>query len=599
MSYQGKILRVNLSERKVSTEDLDFELAKKYLGGRGLATKIFYDEVGPKVDPFSEENKIIFSTGLLTGTTAPTGGRYMVVTKGPLTGTIASSNSGGFFGAELKFSGYDLLIIEGKSEEPVYISIRGSEVEIKDAKHLWGKDTYYTTDKLLEEFGDKKARVSCIGPAGENLVLISSIINEKGRAAGRTGVGAVMGSKNLKAIVVKGNKRPEVKNKSKFSQVVKEKITKLRNNSITGEGLPKLGTKVLDSIINANGMYPTKNFQSGTFEYVEEVNGEALVEKGYLIKNKACFGCPIACGRVVTLPTGEEGEGPEYESGWAFGADCGVKDLISITEANFLCNKLGLDTISAGSTIACAMELYEKGYIKDEEIGNATKPVFGSGEAIVYYTKAIAYREGLGDKLAEGSYRFAESYGHPELSMTVKKQEIPAYDPRGAQGHALEYATSNRGACHVRGYMISPEILGVPEKLETQKLEGKAQWVKTFQDLTSVIDAAGLCLFTSFALGADDYTDLINAALDTNMSTEEVMRIGERIWNMERLYNLEAGIDPKDDTLPKRFLEEPLPDGPQKGSVVRLDVLIPEYYKVRGWDESGKPTEGKKQELGL
>ena len=599
MSYQGKILRVNLSKGEVSTEDLDFELAKKYLGGRGLATKIFYDEVGPKVDPFSEENKLIFSTGLLTGTTAPTGGRYMVVTKGPLTGTIASSNSGGFFGAELKFAGYDLLIIEGKSEEPVYILIRGPEVEIKDAKHLWGKDTYYTTDKLLEEFGDKKARVSCIGPAGENLVLISSIINEKGRAAGRTGVGAVMGSKNLKAIVVKGNKRPEVKNKSKFSQVVKEKITKLRNNSITGEGLPKLGTKVLDSIINANGLYPTKNFQEGTFEYVEEVNGEALVEKGYLIRNKACFGCPIGCGRVVTLPTGEEGEGPEYESGWAFGADCGVKDLISITEANFLCNKLGLDTISAGSTIACAMELYEKGYIKDEEIGNATKPVFGSGEAIVYYTKAIAYREGIGDKLAEGSYRFAESYGHPEFSMTVKKQEIPAYDPRGAQGHALEYATSNRGACHVRGYMISPEILGVPEKLETQKLEGKAQWVKTFQDLTSVIDAAGLCLFTSFALGADDYTDLINAALDTNMSTEEVMRTGERIWNMERLYNLEAGIDPKDDTLPKRFLEEPLPDGPQKGAVVRLDVLIPEYYKVRGWDENGKPTEGKKQELGL
>ncbi len=599
MSYQGKILRINLSTKSVLTENLDFELAKKYLGGRGLASKIFYDEVGPHVDPFSEENKIIFATGLLTGTTAPTGGRYMIITKGPLTGTIASSNSGGFFGAELKFAGYDLLIIEGKADEPVYISVKDSEVKINSAKHLWGKDTYETTDKLLEEFGDKKARVSCIGPAGENLVLISSIINEKGRAAGRTGVGAVMGSKNLKAIVVRGTKRPEVKNKSKFSEVVKEKINKLRNNSITGEGLPKLGTKVLDSIINANGLYPSKNFQKGTFEYVEEVNGEALVEKGYLIKNKPCFGCPIACGRVVTLPTGEEGEGPEYESGWAFGADCGVKDLIAITEANFLCNKLGLDTISTGSTIACAMELYEKGYLKDEEIGNATKPVFGSSEAIVYYTKAIAYREGLGDQLAQGSYRFAEAHGHPELSMTVKKQEIPAYDPRGAQGHALEYATSNRGACHVRGYMISPEILGVPEKLETQKLEGKAQWVKTFQDLTSIIDSAGLCLFTSFALGADDYADLINAALDTNMSTEEVMRIGERVWNMERLYNLEAGIDPKEDTLPKRFVEDPLPDGPQKGATVRLDVLIPEYYKVRGWDENGKPTEDKKQELGL
>ncbi len=599
VSYTGKLLRVNLTDKTSKVEQIDEKLFKLYLGGRGLASKILMDEIDLKIDPLSPENKLIFATGLLTGTTAPTGGRYMVVTKGPLTGTIASSNSGGFFGAELKFAGYDMLIIEGKADKPVYISIMNGDVEIKDASRLWGKDTYFTTDTILKEVGDERAKVSCIGPAGENLVLISSIINDKGRAAGRTGVGAVMGSKMLKAIVVRGNKRPEVKDKGQFSEVVREKITTLRSNGITGEGLPKLGTKVLDSIINANGLYPTRNFNKGTYEYVEEVNGEALVEKGYLIRNKACFGCPIACGRVVTLPTGEEGEGPEYESGWAFGADCGVSDLVSITEANFLCNKLGLDTISTGSTIACAMELYEKGYLKDEEIRNATKPRFGSSEAIVYYTKAIAYREGLGDKLAEGSYRFAQAHGHPELSMSVKKQEIPAYDPRGAQGHALEYATSNRGACHVRGYMISPEILGVPEKLETQKLEGKAQWVKTFQDLTAVIDSAGLCLFTSFALGGDDYADLINAATGYNLSTEEMMKIGERIWNLERIFNLEAGLDPKEDTLPKRFLEDPLPDGPQKGATVKLSVLIPEYYKVRGWDENGIPTTEKRKELGF
>ncbi len=599
MSFTGKLLRVNLSTKSFNVESIDPELFKLYLGGRGLASKILMDEIDSKIDPLSPENKLIFATGLLTGTTAPTGGRYMVVTKGPLTGTIASSNSGGFFGAELKFSGYDMLIVEGKADKPVYISIMNGEVEIKDASHLWGKDTYFTTDAILKEVGDERAKVSCIGPAGENLVLISSIINDKGRAAGRTGVGAVMGSKMLKAVVVKGSKRPEVKDKGKFSEVVREKINMLRSNGITGEGLPKLGTKVLDSIINANGLYPNRNFNNGTYEYVDEVNGEALVEKGYLIRNKACFGCPIACGRLVTLPTGEEGEGPEYESGWAFGSDCGVSDLISITEANFLCNKLGLDTISTGSTIACAMELYEKGYLKDEEIGNATKPRFGNSEAIVYYTKAIAYREGLGDKLAEGSYRFAKTHGHPELSMSVKKQEIPAYDPRGAQGHALEYATSNRGACHVRGYMISPEILGVPEKLETQKLARKAKWVKIFQDLTGVIDSAGLCLFTSFALGADDYADLINAATGYDMSTDEVMKIGERVWNLERIFNLESGIDPKEDTLPKRFLKDPLPDGPQKGATVRLDVLIPEYYKVRGWDERGIPTESKRRELGL
>ncbi|WP_035589419.1 aldehyde ferredoxin oxidoreductase family protein [Hippea jasoniae] len=592
-----RALRINLSSGEISDFEVDGELVKKYLGGRGLATKILMDEIDPTIDPLSEENKLIFANGLLTGTAVPTGGRYMVVTKGPLTGTIASSNSGGFFGAELRKAGWSLLIVEGKAKNPVYIAINDDKVEIKDAGHLWGKTTDITTDMLLEEFGDKRARVACIGPAGENLVKFAAIMNDKSRAAGRTGVGAVMGSKNLKAIVVRGSQRINVMDQATFMDAVKAKVDIIRKNPITGEGLPKLGTKVLDSIINQNGLYPTRNFQSGTFEYTEEVNGEALVEKGYLINNTACYACPIGCGREVVLPNGRKGEGPEYESGWAFGADCGVKDLIAITDANFMCNELGLDTISAGTTLAAAMELYEKGYLPKEDLGGGPELVFGSSESLLYYLKKIAYREGIGDKLAEGSYRFCSSYGHPEFSMTVKKQELPAYDPRGVQGHALEYATSNRGGCHVRGYMISPEILGVPEKLDPQSLESKANWVKEFQDLTAVIDSAGLCLFSSFALGADDYTELINAGTGFNLTTDEVLKIGERIWNLERLFNFKAGIGPDEDRLPERFEKEPLPDGAQKGSVSHYKDILKEYYKLRGWSEDGYIPEDKLKEL--
>ncbi len=590
-SKEFLVLRVNLTNKSYSKETISSDLVRSYLGGRGLGSKILYDEIDPKIDPLSPENKLIFATGLLTGTNASTGGRYMVITKGPLTGTIASSNSGGFFGAELKFTGFDMIIFEGKADNPKYLSIIGDKIELKNAKNVWGKTVHETTDLLKKEVGQKDARVSCIGPAGENLVKFASIMNDKNRAAGRTGVGAVMGSKNLKAVVVKADKKKmDFYNHEKLTEVVKKQTKMIKENGVTGEGLPALGTKVLDNIINENGLYPTNNFQKATFDKTYEVSGEALVEKGYLQKNTGCFACPIRCGRDVKLPNGRKGEGPEYETGWAFGADCGVSDLNAITEANFLCNELGLDTISTGATIAAAMELFENGYIKKEELENGPELRFGSSESIVYYTRQIGYRQGIGDKLAEGSFRLAEGKNHPEISMTVKKQELPAYDPRGAQGHGLNYATSNRGGCHVRGYMISPEILGSPEKLETQTIEGKPEWVKTFQDLTAVIDSAGVCLFTSFALGAEEYKDLINAVGDYDYTTEEVMEVGERIYTLERQFNLDAGITPEEDTLPKRFFEEPLPDGSQKGNIHHLDKLLPKYYDVRGWDSKGYPT---------
>src|SRR6056297_3571044 len=596
--YEYKVLRVDLTNEEIKTEKIVGDDVKNYLGGRGLASKILYDEIDPKVDPLSPENKLIYATGLLTGTAASTGGRYMVVTKGPLTGTIASSNSGGFFGAEMRFSGNDMIIFEGKSDQPVYLSIKGDKAELKDASHVWGKKVNETTDMLIEEFGDDNAKVSCIGPAGENKVLFASIMNEKNRAAGRTGVGAVMGSKNLKAVVVKSDENKVNYDKESAMEVVRKQTKMLKEDGVTGEGLPALGTKVLDNIINSNGLYPTRNFQSGTFDKTSEVSGEALVEKGYLQSNKGCYGCPIRCGRNVKLPNGLHGEGPEYESGWAFGADCGVSDLNAVTEANFLCNELGLDTISAGTSIACAMELYEKGYIKDEELENGPELNFGSSEAIVYYTKKMGYREGFGDKLAKGSYRLAEEKGHPELSMSVKKQELPAYDPRGVQGHGLNYVTSNRGGCHVRGYMISPEILGVPEKLDPQELEGKPKWVMIFQDLTAVIDSIGMCLFTSFALGLDDYREIVNAGTQFDYTSEALLETGERIYNLERQFNLEAGISPDEDKLPERF-DEPLPDGPQKGINSKYKELLPKYYKKRGWEEDGYISDKKLEEMGI
>ena len=593
--YCGKILRVNLTTGEIKKEELDLGIAKKFIGGRGLGSYILFKEIDPAVDPLSPENKIIFATGPLTGSSAPTS-RYMVITKSPLTGAIACSNSGGFWGAELKFAGYDLIIVEGKAQNPSYIYIKDDTVEIKDAKACWGKLVSETTELLQNEVGDPKARVLTIGPAGEKLSPIAAIMNEKYRAAGRSGVGAVMGSKNLKAIVVRGSGKVKSADSEKTKKLLSNLIKKIKENGVTGQGLPKYGTAVLVNIINEHGIFPTNNFQKAYFPLADAISGETLAEK-YFVKKDPCYHCPIACGRYCKVDD-EEGGGPEYETVWAFGADCGVSDLSAIIKANNLCNEYGLDTISAGATIACAMELYEKGHIKKEEL-DGPELKFGSAEAIIEWTRKMGAGEGFGAKLALGSYRLAESYGVSELSMSVKKQELPAYDPRGVQGHGLQYATSNRGGCHVRGYLISPEVLGVPEKLDRFSLEGKAKWAKLFQDLTAVIDSLGLCLFTSFALDLNDYCELYNCIVGETFTPEDMLIAGERIWNLERLFNLQAGISPEEDTLPKRLLEEPIPEGPSKGHVHRLKELLPEYYRVRGWDEKGIPTPEKLKALGL
>jgi aldehyde:ferredoxin oxidoreductase len=596
--YQGNMLRVNLTTGDMKTSPISDEMSRKYIGGRGLSAKILYDEVDPTIDAYSPDNKLIFATGPLSGTRAPTGGRYEVSCKSPLTGTITGANSGGEWAAYLRRAGIEVIVFEGKAKKPMYLQITNGKAELKSAEKLWGLDTHKTTDALQRDLG-KEYRVACIGPAGEKLVKISCVINDKHRAAGRGGTGAVMGSKSLKAIAVKGDKKIEVADEEAFKRAHDDALKKIKASAVTGEGLPKYGTAVLVNIINGSGVLPTRNYQTGVFAEADKVSGETM-EKTILTKRAACFSCPIGCGRVTDIKTGRyksAGEGPEYETIWSFGPDCGVSDLAPISKANYLCNELGLDTISMGSTIGCAMELYQRGKLKKDKVGKELK--WGDGDAVVELTEKTAKREGLGNDLAEGSLRLAQKYGAPELSMSVKGEETPAYDPRGIQGHGLHYASNNTGGNHVRGYMISPEILGIPQKLDPFVTEGKETWCKLIQDLTAVVDSSGMCLFTSFALGAPEYAALLASGTGFDFTPDELLATGERIWNIERLFNIKAGFTSKNDTLPPRLLKEPMPEGPAKGLVVMLDKMLPNYYKARGWDANGVPTKERLKKLGI
>ena len=595
--WQNKLLRVDLTNKKITTEELKKEWVKSFLGGRGLGVKYLFEELKENTDPFSPENKLIFVTGPLTGTYGAANGRYMVVTKSPLNNFITSSNSGGYFPSELKYAGYDMIIVEGKSEKPVYIAIYNDRVEIRGAANLWGKTTIETEEIIKNEFHND-AKIACIGPAGEKQVLFSCIINDKYRAAGRSGVGAVMGSKNLKAIAVRGTGGVKISDKNNYRKAAQHTYSLIKKAPVTAEGLPKYGTAVLVNIIHESGLLPVNNFLREYIENVENISGEKMAET-ILKRNKACMSCLIGCGRVAVVRGEKEviGEGPEYEPIWAMGADCGITDLDAIARANYLCNAYGIDPITAGGTIACAMEMFEKGIISEKETGIPLN--FGNSEAMVKMIESICKREGFGDVLALGSTRLAEKYGTNELSMAVKKLEFPAYDGRVAQGMGLNYATSNRGACHVRGYTISPEILGVPEKVDPVETKGKAELVKAFQDITAVVDSVGMCLFTTFALTINEVSELFNAATGLNYTVDDLMLIGERIWNLERLFNIREGLNPKEDTLPKRLLETPVAEGPNKGMVSRLDILLPEYYKVRGWSEEGLIEKETLQKLNL
>ena len=596
-AYYEKIARINLTTGEIKVEKLDLDFARKFIGGRGLGTKMLYDEGVATVDPLSPENKLIYITGPMTGAAAPSTGRYMVVTKSPLTGMIACSNSGGIWGAKLKYAGWDAIIVEGQAPEWTYISIDDDKIELLDAREYLGMLSE-ATDVTLKEKHGSDASVLNIGPAGEKQVLMAAIMNDKDRAAGRSGVGAVMGSKKLKAIVVKCSRKTldVIADEEALKEATKKALTVLRENPVTSSGLRQLGTAILVNIVNNVGSLPTKNWQESYYEQAEDISGETLAEK-YLVKAGACHRCPIACARVIDV-NGRVTGGPEYEPLWAYGANCGNNDLNIIDECNMLCNEYGLDAISVPCTIAAAMELYQRGAIKEEDCAGVPLE-WGSTKALVEWTKRIGNPETELDWLmSSGSARLCEHYGMPEVSMSVKKQEMPAYDARGIQGIGITYATSNRGGCHVRGYMISPEVLGLPQQLDRTVPDDKAAWAKTFQDLTAVIDSMGHCLFTSFAMGAQEYTDLLNAATGTHYTAEEVLEIGDRIYNIERMFNKAAGMKPEDDRLPKRLLQEPIVNGPSKGMVSQLPLTLPQYYEARGW-VNAFPTDETLKKLGL
>ena len=605
----GKVLRVDLTAKTLKEESIPEGVARKYLGGKGYAVYMLYqylkeyeaEGVSPAdIDPLGPENVLIFATGPGTGVAGfPSSGRYHVMAlKSPLTGSIGSANSGGEWGPFLKFAGFDAIIIEGASEKPVYLAVVNGSAEIRDASDLWGKSVLDTTRILKRRVGGINTSVACIGPAGENLVYMACIMNDEHRAAGRTGLGAVMGSKKLKAIVVSGQEKVPIAEPERFKEISRRCLDTLRKNSVTGEGLPTYGTAILVNVINTAGALPYKNWQSGVNPDAEKISGETLAET-YLVKRRACWGCPIGCGRVTSVKSGPfqilNTEGPEYESIWALGSSTGVKDLDAIVKANHYCNEFGMDPISLGSTIAAAMELNEKGYIPKEDLQGLDLR-FGNSAALVEAVWRTAYKAGFGKYLALGSKRLCEIYGHPEISMSVKGLEMPAYDPRGIKGIGLNYATANRGGCHVTGYTVSPEVLGIPEKIDPLTPEGKAKWVKIFQDLTCVVNSTVNCLFVTFALGAKDYAELLTAVTGWNLTEQEILKIGERIYNLERVILNKYGFDGKDDTLPKRLLEEPMPEGPAKGQVVELEKMKEEYYKLRGW-VNGIPTPEKLKEL--
>jgi len=615
MAWTKKILRVNLSKGTCKSEPLNMDWAQKYLGQRGLATKYFTEEVDPKVDPLAPENKMIMTTGPLTGTCASTAGRYSVVTKGALTGAIACSNSGGFFGNELKNAGWDMIIFEGKSPKPVYLLLEDDNAQLLDAGEYWGKSVWDTEEGIKQKHRDPLIRVASIGIAGEKGVKFACVVNDMHRAAGRSGVGTVMGSKNLKAVALRGTKGIKVKDFAAFSQATAKGKEILAGNAVTGQGLPTYGTQVLMNVINEVGALPTRNHKDNQFESAHDISAEKMAEKrasdgkANLVRNAACFGCTIACGRISQIERthytvaerpkyqGASG-GLEYEAAWALGAATGVSDLEALTFCNFICNEQGIDPISYGATVGAAMELFEIGAITTKETGGL-ELTFGNTKALTELTELTGKGEGFGAEVGLGSKRLCEKYGHPDLSMSVKGQEFPAYDSRGIQGMGLTYATSNRGACHLRSYTVASEVLGIPEKTDPLVTDGKAGLVKAFQDATAAFDSAGICLFTSFAWTLDDVAPQIDAACEGGWTADKLLEVGERIWNLERQFNLAAGFTGKDDNLPKRLLKDAAKTGPAKGLVNGLDKMLPEYYQVRGWTTEGVPTNETLSRLGV
>ena len=611
--FMGKILRVDLSKGRVWEEELPRDLAKKFMGGAGLATKYLYDEVAKGIDPLGPDNKLILMTGPLTGTASPSASRYSVVAKSPLTGIWGQANSGGSFGPALKKSGYDGIIFQGVSPKPVYLAVENGKAELRDAAKLWGKKVGQTEDLLHEQLGDKFT-VASIGPAGENLVRFAAVINNKHRAAGRCGLGAVMGSKRLKAIAVAGRAPIPIADEEGFKEASKKQF-ELINESLLKIGFETFGTNMLADMVNAKGGYPTRNWQKPVYEEIEKINAQALSDK-VLSSRVNCFACPIACGRGTEIKEGpwqgHKGEGPEYETANTLGAQCCVSDMNTITMANYLCNDYGLDTMSAGSTIAFAMECFEKGILTPKQTGGLELK-FGDGKAVVDLIEKIATRKGIGDLLAEGTRVMAAKLGggSERFAMNVKGLELAAYDPRAAKIVGLSYVTANRGGDHITSAVVAPTFIDSPILLvDNSFIEDvwvanpeEAKVVVDLENALTVFDCVGACKFMGLLLYAQDNVDLIAKATGWDFTVQDFRKSGERVYNLIRAFCVREGISRKEDILPPRLMEDPLSEGPAKGMVIDKDTLEKmkdAYYRFRGWDlQSGWPTPEKLRELEL
>jgi aldehyde:ferredoxin oxidoreductase len=611
--FMSQLLRVNLTDHKITVEEINQAWAKQYLGGAGLATKYFYEEVPGGVNPLGPENKLIFMTGPLTGTASASASRYSVVAKSPQTGLWGQTNSGGSFGPALKRSGYDGIIFEGASPTPVTLQIINGEAELLDATLLWGK-TVPETEDALQESVSQKLTVAAIGPAGENLVNYAAIMNNKHRAAGRCGLGAVMGSKKLKAIACAGSQPIQLADKKGFHDAAAKQF-ELIDESMLKVGFDTFGTNMVADFVHVRGGYPTRNWQQGVFEGIDDVNAQAIMDTVF-VEGTHCFACPITCGRGTEIKEGKwkgaKGEGPEYESTNTLGSMCGVSDINAITKANYLCNEYGLDTISTGATIAFAMECFEKGILTKGQT-NGLEITFGNGDMVVSLVEKIARREGIGDLLAKGTKAAAEKLGQgsEKFAMHVKVLELPAYDSRAAKITGLGYVTANRGGDHMTGYIQGPTYMDIPFLIVDdssirdpfQANPEEAHVLVDMENALTVLDAFGGCKFMGMLLPADELLDLYVKATGWPMTVEDFRKAGERIYNLTRAVCIREGASREDDVLPERLMAQPIPDGPAAGMLndrEMLELMKDAYYDFRGWDSAtGLPTQEKLRELEL
>ncbi|MFC1952444.1 aldehyde ferredoxin oxidoreductase family protein [Chloroflexota bacterium] len=603
--YKNRILRVNLSEAKFSEDSLDEALIHDYVGGRGFGIKLLYDDLKQGIDPLGEESELVFLAGPLAGTNAQSFGRLKVFFKSPLTNTYFKSSAGGHFAAELKFAGFDGIIISGIAEKPVYLWIHDGKYELRDANYLWGLDCGDTHTLIREELHDPLIRITCIGPAGENEVKYAGIFSDR-HTAGRGGGGAVMGAKNLKAIACRGSSRIELADREAFAVAVKEEIKEYQANPMFAH-FSQSGTQIAE-FTNVLGMYPTRNFREGVLPNWQKIEGSEYTK--LRVRKTQCYACMVHCGNITRVYSGKYAgawsEGPEYETTWAFTGPIAKADIGLTVAADKLCDDLGLDTISTGSSIGFAYELYERGIITKKETGGI-ELVFGNNEPVMELIRQIAYRQGFGAVLADGTREAARRIGKQaeQYAIQVKGLELPAYDPRGAKAHGLNLLTSNIGADHNTGY-AAQELFGssVPRQVDRFAVEGKGELTKWNQDLTALFETGILCSFipSMNMLTVETFGKLLSAATGITDFADiaYLWQVGERIFSLERMFNVREGFTSKDDVFPKRLTTEPMPGGPSKGYIFEAEALLSEYYRARGWDaKTGIPTDTKLKELGL